>query len=300
MANNLILKTISVVLALGLWFFVTTSDYTEVSYSVPIKIENLKSDLVAINETGLVTVVLRGPSFSLKNISYNDIKISVDASNFGVGAIKYRIKLNEVKVPPGITVVEVSPVEAVFFVDELVTKNVKINPTFIGEPLKGYKVASVEMLPDSVELKGAKRILSRLEFVDTLPINLSNRYETLVYSVGLKMPEGVNVSRDSQIDVVIKFKEDIVEYSFNDFQVGFRGGKEELNYEIVDSKVTVKLKGRSDKLTSENAKKIVDLYVDVSKIDNPGKYLLKIEKLLKDDIEIMSIEPDKVRVKVSK
>jgi len=40
--------------------------------------------------------------------------------------------------------------------------------------------------------------------------------------------------------------------------------------------------------------------VDVSKIDKPGKYLLKVDKLLKDDIEVVSINPDKVRVKVER
>lgn len=298
--NNLLLKTTSVILAIGLWFFVATSDYTEVSFTVPIKIENLNDNMVAINKTGLVNVVLRGPNFSLKNMSYNDIKVSIDASNFNVGEIKYRVKTSEVKVPAGIDVVEIVPSEVVFLVDEVITKIVKINPTFIGEPLKGYKVSSVKMIPESVELQGAKRILSKLDFIDTLPINLSSRYETLIYSVGLKLPDGVNLAENTQVDAVVKFSEDIVEYSFNDFVINFRGANPDLKYRIIDNEINVKVKGRSDRLNSDNTKKLLELYVDVSKILKPGKYLLKIDKLLKDDIEVVSITPDKVRVEVER
>lgn len=300
MTNNLLLKITSIILAIGLWFFIATSDYTEVSFNVPIKIENLDNGMVAINKTGLVNVVLRGPNFSLKNMSYNDIKVSIDASNFNVGEIKYRIKTSEVKVPAGINVVEIVPSEIVFLVDEVITKSVKINPTFIGEPLKGYKVSSVKMIPESVKLQGAKRILSKLDFIDTLPINLSSRYETLIYSVGLKLPDGVKLVENNQIDAVVKFSEDIVEYSFNDFVINFRGANSNLKYEIIDNEINVKLKGRSDRLNSENAKKLLELYVDVSKIPGPGKYLLRIDKLLKDDIDVVSITPDKVRVKVER
>jgi len=298
--NNLLLKITSVILAIGLWFFIATSDYTEVSFTIPIKIENLDKNLVAINKTGLVNVVLRGPNFSLKNMSYNDIKISVDASNFNVGEIKYRIKLSEVQVPAGINVIEIVPTEAVFLVDEVITKSVKVNPTFIGEPLNGYKVSSVKMIPESVKLQGAKRILSKLDFIDTLPINLSSRYETLIYSVGLKLPDGVNLAENTQIDAIVNFSEDIVEYSVNDFVINFRGSNPDFKYEIIDNEINVKLKGRSDKLNSDNVKKLLELYVDVSKIDKPGKYLLKIDKLLKDDIDVVSINPDKVRVKVER
>lgn len=300
MTNNLLVKITSVILAIGLWFFIATSDYTEVSFTVPIKIENLNDSMVAINKTGLVNVVLRGPNFSLNNMSYNDIKVSIDASNFNVGEIKYRVKTSEVKVPAGIKVVEIVPSEVVFLVDEVITKSVKINPTFIGEPLKGYKVSSVKMLPESVKLQGAKRILSKLDFIDTLPINLSSRYETLIYSVGLKLPDGVNLAENTQVDAVVKFSEDIVEYSFNDFVINFRGANPDLKYGIIDNEINVKVKGRSDRLNSDNAKKLLELYVDVSKILEPGKYLLKIDKLIKDDIEVVSITPDKIRVKVEK
>lgn len=300
MTNNLLVKITSVILAIGLWFFIATSDYTEVSFAVPIKIENLNNSMVAINKTGLVNVVLRGPNFSLKNMSYNDIKVSIDASNFNVGEIKYRVKTSEVKVPAGINVVEIVPSEVVFLVDEVITKSVKINPTFIGEPLKGYKVSSVKMIPESVKLQGAKRILSKLDFIDTLPINLSSRYETLIYSVGLKLPDGVNLAENTQVDAVVKFSEDIVEYSFNDFVINFRGANPYLKYGIIDNEINVKVKGRSDRLNSDNAKKLLELYVDVSKILEPGKYLLKIDKLIKDDIEVVSITPDKIRVKVEK
>lgn len=300
MTNNLLLKITSVILAIGLWFFIATSDYTEVSFTVPIKIENLNNSMVAINKTGLVNVVLRGSNFSLKNMSYNDIKVSIDASNFNVGEIKYRVKTSEVKVPAGINVVEIVPSEVVFLVDEVITKSVKINPTFIGEPLKGYKVSSVKMIPESVKLQGAKRILSKLDFIDTLPINLSSRYETLIYSVGLKLPDGVNLAENTQVDAVVKFSEDIVEYSFNDFVINFRGANPDLKYGIIDNEINVKVKGRSDRLNSDNSKKLLELYVDVSKILEPGKYLLKIDKLIKDDIEVVSITPDKIRVKVEK
>jgi YbbR domain-containing protein len=299
MVSNLMLKIVSVILAVGLWFYVYTSDYTEMSFNVPLKVVNLNENLAAINETGLINVVLRGPNFSLKSISFNDIKINIDGSNFEVGEVKYRIKLTEIKVPAGITVVRVEPSEVHFIIDKLITKRVKVNPTFIGEPLKGYKIASVRINPESVQLQGSEKQLSSLDYVDTLPINLSSRYEPLVYSVGLKIPEGSKVVGNNQVEVIVKFTEDIVEYTVNDLELRFKGKKEYLKYELIDKDVIVRLKGRSDKLNLNNIKNVIELFLDVSNIDKGGTYLLKVERVLKSDIEIMEIKPEKVRVKIS-
>lgn len=299
MTNNLMLKIISVVLAIGLWLYVYTSDYTEMSFNVPVKVVNLNENLVAINESGLVNVVLRGPNFSLKSISFNDIKINVDGSNFEVGKMSYRIRLNEIKVPAGITVIKVEPSEIHFTIDKLIKKKVKVNPTFIGEPLKGYKVESVKVNPEYVELQGSERLLSKLEYVDTFPINLSSRYEPLVYSVGLKLPEGSKVIDNNLVEIIVKFTEDIVEYTISDLKLKVKGEKKNFKYEFIDKDVTVRLKGRSDRLNANNIKNVVELFVDVSHIEQPGIYLLKVDRVLKTNVEVIDIKPEKVRLKVT-
>ena len=299
MGNNFFLRIISVIMAIGFWFFVSTSDYNEYSFNVPVKLKNIKNDMVAVNENGLVNVVLRGPSFTLKNISFKEIEVSVDASSFTVGRNFYRIRLSEVKVPAGIDVVRVEPSEVVINIDEVVSKELNLVPTFIGEPKPGFKVSSVNMSPKSLKVVGPKNILDRLDVGETFPINVSERSEPLIYSVGVKLPEGVRVDGSGQVEVYIKFSEDIKIEDIKSFPVVLRGEKDGFVYKLLDSEVSLKVKGRVDKFSLEYLKQKISIYADVSEIDKTGKFLVKLGTMSNDDLEILSVKPEKVRVEVS-
>lgn len=299
MGNNFFLKIISVIMAVGFWFFVSTSDYNEFSFNVPVKLKNIKSDMIAVNETGLVNVVLRGPSFTLKNISFKDIEVSVDASNFAVGKNLYRIRLSEVKVPAGIDAVRVEPSEVIINIDEVVSKELNLVPTFIGEPKPGFKVSSVNITPKSLKILGPKNLLDNLEAAETFPINVSEKSEPLIYSVGVKLPDGAKVDGSGQVEVFVKFNEDIKIEEIKSFPVVLRGEREGNVYKLLDNEVLLKIKGRVDKLSPEYLKQKVSVYVDVSELDKKGKFLVKLNTLLNDDVEILSIKPEKVRVEVS-
>lgn len=299
MGNNLFLKIISIIMAIGFWFFVSTSDYNEFSFSVPVKLKNIKNDMIAVNETGLVSVVLRGPSFTLKNISFKDIEVSVDGTNFNVGRNLYRIRLSEVKVPAGIDVVRLEPSEISVNVDEVVSKELSVVPAFIGEPKPGFKVSTINITPKSLKILGPKNLLSNIEAAETFPINVSERSEPLVYSVGLKLPEGTKVDGSGQVEVYVKFSEDIKIEEIKGFTVVLRGQKEGFDYKLLDNEVSLKVKGRVDKLSAEYLKQKISVYADVSELEKPGKFLVKLGTLLSDNLEVLSMKPEKIRVEVS-
>jgi len=90
--NNNILKILSVIIAIIVWFVVATSEQQEVSFYVPIKFVSEPEGLKAFTDVNLVSVLVKGPKVSMKSLSFNDIRIEIDVSSFKSGEYLYRIK----------------------------------------------------------------------------------------------------------------------------------------------------------------------------------------------------------------
>jgi len=173
MINNNILKIISVIIAVIVWFIVATSEQQEVSFYVPVKFKNEGEGLKAFTDTSLISVLVKGPKISMKNFTFNDIKIEIDLSNFQSGEYLYRIKPTDVMLPSGIHLIRLEPQDIRIMIDKLGKKTVKVIPSFIGDLKDGYKISSVVITPSYVTIYGTSKKIKALESVETLPINIS-------------------------------------------------------------------------------------------------------------------------------
>lgn len=109
MLNNNILKVISILIAVVVWFIVATSEQQEVSFYVPVKFKNEAEGLKAFTDTTLLSVLVKGPKVSMKSFTFNDIKIEIDLRDFKSGEYLYRIKPTDVLLPSGIHLIRVEP-----------------------------------------------------------------------------------------------------------------------------------------------------------------------------------------------
>lgn len=298
MLKNLSLKILSVLIALSLWLIVATSDTTEMKIYVPIKLENISEGFLAETKNSLLNVEIKGSSLMLQSISHNDILISINVANFSVGNRKYKIKNSDVKAPNGVEVVRIEPQEILINVDKLIQKKVKVIPTFIGEPKEGFKVETVNIFPSVIMITGAESKLLTQDFIETLPINLSGRNEAVIYGTGMKVVNGFKNASPEQVDVFVNFSEDITEETFEIFNIDFIN-KQGFKYKITPQSVKIKVKGRKDRLTNSNIHKNLRLYVDFSDISSTGKFLREINKVVNDNVKILSMTPKNVRIEVT-
>ncbi|MGA1845751.1 CdaR family protein [Deferribacter abyssi] len=296
--KNIELKIISVLLALFLWFIVVTSDYQEFTFDVPIVLDNLNKGLIAVYDTNIIRVTLKGPSYLLKTISYNDVRIKIDASVLRYGKNRYTISFNDVLTPKGLEVVKVEPKFITITIDEMIEKKVKVVPVFIGSPKIGFKIKKVRILPNIVTVKGAKKSINNIKLIETLPIDITNRYRDLTYNISVKKETGIRKITPPNVEVYIEFTEDIVTKTVELPVVVI--GKRNFKVKLLNEKVKVKLKGRKDVIDDEKIKNTVRFFIDVSDVLEPGRYLKEVQYNNAKKVEVLKIIPDKVRVEVIK
>jgi len=297
MLNNLPLKIVSVFIALFLWLSLITGEIQDISLYVPVKLTNIPEGYVAVTDEHLINVHAKGPKALVSEEKFGDVNIEIDVSKMKPGYTNTIIDVKNIKMPPGIQVVDILPGAIEIIVDSLIMKEMKVAPTFIGEPAIGYKVGSVNVFPDNVKVKAAKSKTEGQSTVETLPVNLSGKRDPITYSIGLKSYEGIQEYLPQQVEVFVVFKEDIQEKEFKDIEVRPVLLKEGMVAKVQDT-VVVKVAGRVDLLEKDVVKSEIYPTVDLSSIRTKGKYLRKLNINESKMFKILSIEPDKVRVEV--
>jgi len=296
--KNLELKIISVIMALFFWFIVVTSDYKEASYDVPIVLENLNKGLIAVYDTNLVRVTVKGPDYILKNIKFSDLKVRVNADLLKYGKNRYIISNQDVSAPKGVEIVNLDPRVIVITIDKLVEKQLKVVPVFIGSPKLGYKVKNIKVYPNTVKVKGAENSIKDMKTIETLPIDLNNKFRDLTYNIAIRKVPGLMEVEPAYIDVVVKFMEDIVTKKIN-LPVSIIN-KTDYNADLLDNEVSVEIKGRKDLLEDDRISEIIKVYVDLSDIKSQGRFLLPVKYDVPEKVTVLRIKPSKVRVEVKK
>ncbi|MEO7454594.1 MAG: CdaR family protein, partial [Fimbriimonadales bacterium] len=85
------------------------------------------------------------------------------------------------------------------------SKNVLVQANWTGTPAVGYRIASVEILPNQIRVMGDAGALERLVSVDTNSIDVSGISEDKTVSVGVLLPQGVR-SETALVEVRIRLE----------------------------------------------------------------------------------------------
>lgn len=296
MLNNLALKIISIIIAVIVWFIVATSEQQEVSFYVPVKFKNEAEGLKAFTDTNLISVLVKGPKISMKNFTFNDIKIEIDLSNFQSGEYLYRIKPTDVMLPSGIHLIRVEPQDVRIMIDKLGKKTVKVIPSFIGEVKDGYKISSVTINPNFVTIFGTNKKIKVLESVETLPINISDLDKNIKQKIGIKLNEIISDSKPKEVEVEIKVTENIITKNISNYGLTLHNLNPSFKIKSLSpDKVDISIRGRSDRLNNLEGLK---LYVDLSSITKEGKYEFPISASKVEGIEVVEIYPNRIKIEV--
>ncbi|PLX69666.1 MAG: hypothetical protein C0603_01675 [Denitrovibrio sp.] len=297
MLNNLHLKIISVLIAVILWLSLVTGEFQEISLYVPVKLSNIPEGFVAVTDEHLINIHAKGPKALISEEKFTDVNIEIDVSKMKPGYTNSIINIEDIKIPPGIQVVDIQPAAIEIIVDSLILKSMKVAPTFIGEPALGYKVGSVNVYPENVQVKAAKSKIDAQTTVETLPVNLSDKRDPITYSIGMKPYEGIQEYLPQQVEVFVVFKEDIQNKSFKTLDVAPAGLTKGLQAKIDDT-ISVTVSGRVDLLEDDFIRSELFPTVDLDTIRTKGKYLRKVRINDSRLLKVLKIEPAKVRVEV--
>ena len=192
--KNWILKAISLVLAVMLWYFVVGEDQVDINIKIPIEILNLPSDLTISNQFKRdIEVSVRGPRSIIQELRTRNISRPVDLSSAQTGTIVIKNDDESIPFPRGITVQRLQPTNITLLIDQLIQKNFPINPVTEGELSVGYELQKIYLDPNKLVISGPKAVLKKPDAINIvasphhMPVR-SRRESASIFGISLGSP----------------------------------------------------------------------------------------------------------------
>ena len=166
---------LSLIFITGIWFSVSRGQDTLVSLDIPIDYTNRNPGTEIVDASAKsVSLVLSGSGALVKSITPDQVGVRLDLSKSVVGPNSYSITTDNISLPPGIILREVTPNVIEVLIDETIKKELPVQIDWAGKlPEQLILVDSVSS-PETVAVVGGKRILAKVVTIYTEKVSLDN------------------------------------------------------------------------------------------------------------------------------
>lgn len=298
-------KLISLILAIGLWYYAVGEEAVEIKRVVPVEIQLANKQLSILKTSNQsVQVTLGVPRGMLSSVASEEIRAfhEVGPEVKTSGEYTFRIEPREVRLQsPYIRVLKIEPETVHLTLNEVIIQKLEVKPNFLGEPAFGYKVKSeeIQLNPNAILLEGPKEQLEKLNSVQTEPIDLVGRTRSFRKTVKLDLPANLKPLSETFIDTFVPIKEEFDEKKYENIPVRvLKTAEEERWIEVQPAIVSFVLKGSRRILEKLEAGKIL-AYLDTSKLET-GMHELPVDLVLPEGVSLKEDSDVKVKVTLKK
>jgi YbbR domain-containing protein len=206
--NDAGLKVVSLVLATFTWFFVKgiTSD-SRVIDGVPVEVKARSGLTVLQTSAATITVTVRGTPEDIRQVSRQDLSAVVDLTDdTRLGPITKKLTPRSVRHSRRVQIAEIDPAEVTVNVDEMIERELPVQPQLAGEMPSSLSIERVVTEPATEKVKGPKMLLNGMTSIATLPIDVTGRrtsFRERVELTPLPFPEGMAQRHWVEVDVRI-------------------------------------------------------------------------------------------------
>ena len=237
-------------------------------------LENIKQIIGAIDISGIKEDLSKKIKVKAVDVNGNEVK--------------------EVKIEPDIVEVSISLTRG------YPEKQLTVKPKIIGKPAPGYYISEILSNPDEIKIFGNYSKISNIEFLETIPIDVSGITKTLSVKVPPALEEGLNIVEGEVelIEVTIQVKETIIHKILKNISVVPQDLSPFVSCEIEPAVVDITVEGKNilvDKLKAEDMKAFVK-FTDNFKVEQK----VKVQVDLPEGIFLIKVEPEEVTVLINK
>ena len=206
--HNWLPKSISIVVAAGIWYYVNSLEITEQTLNLPINFINLPQDYMIVSSSDSIAELSLN---ARKNILNNNAILKefnpyVDLGNARIGEYEYKISLNitntELK-----NQVSLKKQYVTIKIDRIENKTLPIKPKIIGQVSEGYVMESILLNTNNASLKGAAESLKDIQYIETGPIDITGVTNDIESIVKLSAPQYTAEILPSEVLVQIQIQE---------------------------------------------------------------------------------------------
>ena len=166
-------KLLSLLAAIVMWFFIMRDQnpVMEVTYTIPVQVQNLNSGYIIEDAPDVVRVVLAGPRDTIMSMKSDNLRAYIDASGVKPGQNNVTINFTP---PVGMNLVEVKPDNITINVDEYAEKTIPVEIVPIGKFSDDIALKSVTIVPKEVTVSGRKQQVNAVSKV-VMKVNVAGQ-----------------------------------------------------------------------------------------------------------------------------
>ena len=293
------LKLLSVALAVLLWMVVAGEETVERGLSVPLELQQFPASLeLETKPPSTVDVRVRGDSGALSRLTPVDIVAVLDLRGARIGQRLFHLTPEQVRVPFGVEVVQVTPATIALTFENSLTKQVKVLPGAIdGTPAPGFVVGKIAADPPVVDIVGPESAVKRAAAALTEPISVAGARDRVrqTVNVGVLDPAlRLKTMRSAVIEVEIVPAP--AERPFRNLPVHWRNLPPHLVAQFTPSTVDVTVRGTREAV-NRLAADGVTAYVELAGVGT-GQYPVAVHAEAAAGAGVTRIEPAMVEVRI--
>jgi YbbR domain-containing protein len=299
--NNWVLKLVSLLFAVLLWYFVVGEDKVDTTIYVPVEIVNLPRELVIANQfRRQIEVTISGPRGLISGINRQHISRTINLSKATPGTMVVRNDPETMPFPRGITVLRLQPTHVTLLIDRLVEKDLPIQAKTEGEPAEGYELAEILFEPPFIRLAGPQGILEPTKTLHSKVIDLSGLKAPVTAQVTLDLkPEILELIGETVVTAHVVVQEKSTEKTLSGIPVRL------LNPLLQKRLTEMRPKSVEVRFLLPRSKAAADLAAQITAQvraeDLPaGSHRLPVEILAPEHVTVLEVTPKNVTVEIGK
>ena len=210
-------KLLSLAIALVLWLVVTGQN-EPVTAHVNVQLNFIRPQMLEISNDPprTVDVMLTGSRSKLDDLTALDLVATVDITDQQPGERVLRLAGKaQISLPQGVKVDGFQPSAIPIRLEQIIERQIPIEPKLEGKPAEGYQVYAVRPSKSSVMVRGPESRVNALQKLETESIWLSDRKQTFTAEkLGVDVPDPKVDLVDPVVDVQVEIAELAVERTF--------------------------------------------------------------------------------------
>lgn len=254
------IKTLALLITLGLWYAVTTqrAPASMRLHNVPLEFVLPENVEIGNDPTKVVEVTLQGSRGKLDEMNVANLVARADVTALRPGDRVARLSDSvRMDLPEDVRITEVTPRSVTLHLETVVERDVPVEARFEGELPADFKRTSVTVTPERVRVRGPESHVNAVDRAFTETISLSDLHESRTFQqVAVDIPDHKVTPLDSSVSVSVEVSEEQSERRFTNVAVRSPSGAA-----VAPSSASVMLRGpRSivDALRPEDVRLVVE------------------------------------------
>jgi YbbR-like protein len=297
--RHLWLKVLSVALALLLWMVVSGEEIVERGLRVPLELQQVPANIELLGDVPTtVDVRVRGVSGTLSRLGAGDVIAVLDLRTARTGRRLFPVGPEQVRVPFGVEVVQVTPSAVAMAFELSATRLVPVVPAVDGRPAPGFIVGPLVAEPRSVDVIGPESAVKRVTEVLTEPVSVTGARTAVKETVSLGLLDpSLRLKAVRSAVVTVQVVPAPLERTLRNRPVHLRNLGATLEAQAMPAAVELTLRGNRDALNRLDPDEI-GAFVDLAGL-GPGQYPLTVHADSTAEVGITRVEPSSVQVRIT-